>query len=97
MAGYQAELAALAAASGVLRETVDLVDTARDQLDAGACADLGPGRLGPAAARLVDDARQDLDRVHETVTDDAERLAGAERGYGELDRAAADAIVRRTT
>ena len=95
MSGYRADLDAITAARGVLRETVDSLSTAWERLDAGVGADIGPGRLGAAAVNLIQDARAYLDRVRRTVAEDAELVDAAARRYADADRAAAEQLSRR--
>ena len=92
MDGYRVDPAAIGAAGGALRGTADTLSAARDQLDAGVCAAVGPGRLGAAAAGLSEDARRDLDRVLGAVLGDAELANAAARGYADHDQAAAETL-----
>lgn len=85
MSGFEADLAAIATTVSVLRATADAVTAAAGDLDASASAAVGPGRLGPAAAGLVDGARQDLDRVLAAVSADADLVEQVRRSYAELD------------
>jgi hypothetical protein len=90
--GYQADLDAISAAGGVLRDVVDSLSA--PHLDAGVCAGIGPGRLARVAAALTEDAMHELDRVRGAVVDDVGLVNAAARGYAEADRAAAE-LVRR--
>jgi hypothetical protein len=95
VSGYRADLDAITAARGVLRETVDALTAAWEGLDAGVGASIGPARLGAAAVSLTHDARAELDRVRRIMVEDAELVDGAARHYAEADRAAAEQLSRR--
>lgn len=95
MPGYEADLDAIAAAAGALRDTAETLSAAARHLDGGVCASLGPGRLGPVAADLTSDARADLNRVLAAIAEDARLAEQARSGYESLDRAAAESLTRR--
>jgi hypothetical protein len=94
MPGYRADPDAIGAAAGVLRETVDSVAAARDQLDADVCAGIGPGRLAAVAARLTGESRRDLDNVLRAIVENAELALATARRYTEDDEASADLFRR---
>jgi hypothetical protein len=93
LSGYRADLDAITAAGGVLRETVDSLTATAERLDAG--AGIGPARLNDAAVAVTKEARAELDRVRRAVAEDAELVDAAARGYAEADRAAAEQLSRR--
>lgn len=94
MSGYRADSDAIRTAGRMLDDTVDAVAGALAHLDVGGCANLGPGRLGPAAAALTEEARQDLDRVLGSIAADAALLRSAVAAYAEQDRRSADELTR---
>jgi len=94
--GFAADLPAIGATAKALRSTADSVAAAVADLDASACADLGPGRLGGAAAALVADARADLGRVLGAVTADADLAEQVRDSYAELDTDTATRFDRRS-
>jgi len=96
VAGFAADLPAIGATAKALRTTADSVAAAVADLDAAACADLGPGRLGRVAAALVTGARADLDRVLGAVTTDADLAEQVRDSYEELDTDTATRFDRRS-
>ncbi|HET9138695.1 hypothetical protein [Actinophytocola sp.] len=92
MSGYRADPEAIRSAGRMLEDTVESVAAALADLDPGRCADLGPGRLGPAAAALTEQTRADLDRALGAVTADVTVLRSAGTAYAEQERRAADRL-----
>lgn len=91
MSGFGTESGGITTAAGVLREAADSTATALSTVDTSVCANVGPGRLGAAAAGLLEAAKRDLGGVLGAVTEDARRAEAALAGYTDLDeRAAAD-------
>jgi hypothetical protein len=91
VSGFDTESDGIATAARVLRAAVDTTGTAMSTVDTSACANLGPGRLGPAAADLLEAAKQDLGEALDAVTEDARHLDATRADYTDLDeRAAAD-------
>lgn len=89
MSGFDTESGGIATAAGVLRDAVDATENAMSTVDTSGCANLGPGRLGAAAAELLTAAQRDLDGVLGAVTEDARQLDSARAGYTDLDESAA--------
>lgn len=89
MAGFDTDSAGITAAAGVLHDAVDSLRSSMSTVDSSVCAHVGPGRLGAAAAGLLDGVLADLDGVLGAVTEDAHRIEAARTGYTELDETAA--------
>jgi hypothetical protein len=92
MPGYHADLDAMLATRAALMSTVDTLAVA---LEGGAWASLGPGRLPAVTTALIEDAKAELDRLRDAVTEHADLVDAAARQYADTDRAAAERLARR--